>query len=171
MERYFNIPEIFQYRIIDTDIIPFLPEVTEMCRDNLCGRYGRSWTCPPAIDPTKLQKEIKSYKNACVFTCKHEIEDSFDFEGMMDAQRATMDVLWDVVARLERDGVKFKALGCGSCTLCEKCTYPDPPCRFPNRALPSLEACGLSVVKLAKLTGINYTNGANTVTYFCMILW
>ncbi|MBR6781391.1 MAG: DUF2284 domain-containing protein, partial [Clostridia bacterium] len=65
----------------------------------------------------------------------------------------------------------FQAMGCGSCDLCEKCTYPDAPCRFPDRALTSVEANGIQVIELAKNIGINYNNGENTVTYFSMILF
>ena len=64
-----------------------------------------------------------------------------------------------------------QALGCEGCDICEKCTYPDAPCRFPEKAIPSIEACGISVVELSKLIGLNYNNGPCTVTYFCMILF
>ena len=56
------------------------------------------------------------------------------------------------------------------CDLCDKCTYPDAPCRFPNRAHGSLEGYGIFVSEIAKIAGINYINGANTVTYFGAVI-
>ena len=32
-----------------------------------------------------------------------------------------------------------------SCGICKTCTYPDAPCRFPDRARRSMEACGIDV--------------------------
>ena len=74
-----------------------------------------------------------------------------------------------VLGLLENEKEPFELLGAGSCSLCEKCTYPDAPCRFPQKAKRSMEACGIDVVSLSKSCGINYTNGANTVTYFSVI--
>ena len=54
--------------------------------------------------------------------------------------------------------------GCGLCPVCAKKT--DEPCRFPDLAMSSLEAYGIYVSKMAEAAGMNYINGANTVTYF-----
>ena len=143
-----------------------------MCRANQCGKYATCWTCPPGVgELSELKEKILKRKNAVVFSCKHELEDCFDFEGMTEGQKKSRKILDDIMEHLKADGVDFMALGCEGCTLCEKCTYPDSPCRFPDKAIPSVEACGISVVDLAKKTGINYNNGANTVTYFCIILY
>ena len=80
-------------------------------------------------------------------------------------------VLQNITEKLRADGVRFMALGCEGCGICEKCTYPDSPCRFPEKAIPSVEACGINVVEFSRKIGINYNNGADTVTYFCVILW
>ena len=59
-------------------------------------------------------------------------------------------------------------LGAGSCNICKICAFPEP-CRFPEKAKTSVEACGINVVSLAKTAKINYTNGENTVTYFSVV--
>lgn len=172
IEKYLNNPEISQYKLIDSSDIPFSQAVVDMCKANRCGKYGTCWTCPPGVGALEeLERKIKSYKTACVFTCKYDLEDSFDFEGMVEGQKSAKIVLRSIIDNLNADGEKFMALGCEGCGLCEKCTYPDAPCRFPEKAVPSVEACGINVVELAKKSGINYNNGANTVTYFCVILF
>jgi predicted metal-binding protein len=171
IEKYLSNPEIFQYKLIETNEIPFSQAVIDMCKANRCGKYGTCWTCPPGVgNLDELESKIKSYKTACVFTCKYDLEDSFDFEGMIEGQKSAKRVLQNIIEQLQADGEKFMALGCEGCGLCEKCTYPDAPCRFPEKAVPSVEACGINVVELAKKSGINYNNGADTVTYFCVIL-
>ena len=172
IEKYFTNPLIFQHKLISPADIPFSEEVVNMCKANQCGKYGPCWTCPPGVgDIKKLEEKIKSYANAVVFTCKYQLEDCFDFEGMTDGHKQTKAVLAEVTDSLRADGIKFLALGCEGCSLCEKCTYPNAPCRFPEKMVVSVEACGINVVELAKNTGINYNNGAQTVTYFCIILF
>jgi len=57
----------------------------QLCEANTCGLYGRNYMCPPSIGELDACKgEILSYKQALVVETIHELEDSFDFEGMMD---------------------------------------------------------------------------------------
>lgn len=171
MEKYLP-DEIFQYKVIKSEEIPFSEEVIKACRENRCGRYATCWTCPPGVGTQpELEKKIKAFEQAMVFTCKYDLEDSFDFEGMMDGMKATAAILRKITEQLKEAQIPHMALGCEGCGLCEKCTYPDAPCRFPDKALPSVEACGIHVVNLARLIGINYNNGPDTVTYFCIILF
>jgi len=170
--KYIEKAEIWQYKVISSAELPFSEEVVRMCRANTCGKYGTCWTCPPGVgELPELEKKIKSFEKACVFSNKYDIEDSFDFEGMMEGGKKARKVLDDILNEMRKNGETFMALGCEGCHLCEKCTYPHSPCRFPEKAIPSVEACGINVVELAKNTGIKYNNGANTVTYFCVILF
>ena len=60
----------------------------------------------------------------------------------------------------------------GGCGLCPTCAQADgEPCRFPDRALSSLEAYGIDVYNTSKSTELKYVNGPDTVTYFGMILF
>ena len=172
VKEYLDRPDIFEYRVAPTAEIPFSPAVPEACRSNACGRYGKTWTCPPGVgEPEALERKIRSWPLAAVFTCKYGIEDSFDFEGMRAGQKEAKRVFRDVTEKLRAAGERFLAFGNEGCDLCEACTYPDAPCRHPDRAAPSIEACGVNVMALAKRIGLGYNNGPNTVTYFCMILF
>ena len=172
IEPYLSRPEIHEYKVISTQAIPFSPAVAEACARNACGRYGKKWTCPPGVGTLEeLERKIKARPYAAVFTCKYDIEDSFDFEGMREGQKQAKRVFRAVTDEMRAAGESFLALGNEGCELCESCTYPDAPCRFPDRASPSVEACGINVMQLAKEIGIKYNNGPNTVTYFSMILF
>ncbi len=168
LEAYFQSPEITEYRVIPVSDIPFSEAVLDACRANRCGCYGTRWTCPPGTDG--MEERIKRYRTAVVFSRKHDLEDSFDFEGMTEGMQRARDLLADIRASLDRDGVAHMALGCEGCSLCETCTYPDAPCRHPDRATPSVEACGIHVVELSRKIGMKYNNGPDTVTYFCIVL-
>ena len=171
MEKYIKNKNVFQYKIIPSSQIPFSQAVADACKANLCGKYGTCYTCPPAVGFWKdLETKVKGYSKALVYSCKYSLEDSFDFEGMVYGAATTQNILREIVEELKSDNQDFMVLGCEGCNLCEKCGYPDTPCRFPDKAVPSVEACGIDVVALAKNIGINYNNGPNTVTYFNIFL-
>lgn len=163
---------IWEHAFIAPMEIPFSADVRAACEVNYCGRYGKCWTCPPgAGDWQVLRDHFRSYEHAFVFTTCHAIEDSFDFEGMDEARRLH-DKLDETLLNYIADLPEPRELaGAGSCSLCEKCTYPDAPCRQPTRARRSMEACGMDVVALSRETGIHYINGADTVTYFSVLFW
>lgn len=162
---------VFQHAVLKTSDIPFSAEVLKACEANMCGYYGKSWTCPPGVgEPKQIKNEILKFKTALVFTHFEEIEDSFDFEGMQRAGQRADKILRKVVSMLKKEGVSHIPLGTGACRLCEKCLYPEP-CRYPEEMIVSVEACGINVVRLAADCGINYHNGPNTVTYFCMVIY
>ncbi len=160
----------WQSACIPTSEIMFSESVVKACEANYCGKYNSTWTCPPAAgNLEELRDKYSSYRYAYVFTTKHEIEDCFDVEGMFLAKKEhekTEESLWPLLA-----SENCEILGAGGCSICEKCTYPDAPCRFPSRARKSLEACGIDVTDLAKKCAINYINGENTVTYFSVIFF
>lgn len=172
IEKLLNHKGIFQSAYISPRSIVFSDEVRKMCEMNSCGRYGKCWSCPPGVGNVEdLRNEINTYNNAFVFTHMGKIEDSFDFECMTAIGDESKQVLRDIMKNLNDAGVKYKALGCGSCSICEKCTYPENSCRFPDKAIASVEAVGIDVTQLASFCGINYHNGEKTVTYFNMILY
>lgn len=160
-----------EYAFVCSAAIPFSADVRRACEVNLCGRYGKSWTCPPGAGEWEaLRDAYRQYPNALVYSTCHPIEDSFDFEGMEDGRQAH-DAQDEALLDLLGESASVVLLGAGSCTLCESCTYPHAPCRQPQRARRSMEACGIDVVALSRALGMRYMNGANTVTYFSVLFY
>lgn len=162
--------EFWQYAVVNSEDVSFEQAVLDACHQNYCGRYGKSWTCPPGGgDPAVIQAKLKEYGSVFIFTTKTDIEDSFDIEGMSAAHK-----IHDGLTRRVHDfcsAYDCILLGAGSCTFCEKCTYPDAPCRFPDKAIRSVESVGINVMALSRKAGINYINGQNTVTYFSAVFF
>lgn len=154
---------------INVSEISFYPELREACKQNHCGNYGRNWTCPPNIGEIhQLISKLKTYQKAIVFQTITEIEDSYDFEGMMLAGQKHHSVIKSIQdILLTAQSTNTLILGAGGCPLCPTCALVDQkPCRHPSRAIASLEAHGIHVAKLAESAQMNYINGINTVTYF-----
>ena len=157
---------IHQWAVVEVKDIEFSEEVVAACRANYCGNYNKSWMCPPHVGTLEeLKSRYTAYRYAFVFTTRHEVEDSFDIEGMF-AARLVHDEVEDLIRPCLPENARV--LGAGGCNVCKQCAYPEP-CRFPEKAKSSVEACGINVVSLAKTAKINYTNGENTVTYFSVV--
>ncbi|MDR2296606.1 MAG: DUF2284 domain-containing protein [Clostridiales Family XIII bacterium] len=158
---------------IDVRILTYEREVRAMCEMNSCGRYGRSWNCPPQVGSIEdLEAKCGAYQNGILMNTVTALEDSFDFEGMMAAGAALNRILAeaDGIAAREFRLDDYLLLGAGSCNACKTCAYPEP-CRHPNKVYIPIEACGVNVVRLAKNTGFRYNNGPDTVTFFGLLLF
>ena len=146
----------------------------EQCAANACGVYGKCWMCPPDIgDIDELIAQVKSYKRGLLYQSIFTLEDSFDFEGMSDAKKNTVKIALALRELFSKSDIsRVLHLGAGGCGVCEVCSKRiGEDCRFPELALPSLEAYGVNVSELAKSAGMKYINGQNTVTYFGCVLF
>ena len=160
--------------VIGQDAIVLNAEFRAMCEANRCGIYGRCYTCPPDVGPVdELMARVRGYDRGLFYQTIHPLEDSFDIEGMTAAKKDFMQVGQRLLDALEpvlgKDALHLSGGGCGLCEQCAKIT--NEPCRHPGRALPSLESYGMDVFNTSKHTPLKYINGANTITYFGMVLF
>jgi predicted metal-binding protein len=152
----------FQAGAVSTAEIPFDGEVRALCEKNSCRNYGKTWACPPAVGSLQACEDFcLRYDFMFVFTKKYDLEDSFDFEGMREGLLAFKNLCDRVASAFPG----LPVLSNEGCHRCDVCTYPDAPCRFPDKLLPALEGFGILVGALAKKAGVNYINGQeHTVT-------
>ncbi len=153
---------------IEVSRIPFRMEFRAMCEANRCGKYDKSWMCPPQVGPIEeVIAEAQKRKTAFVFQTIWDIRSSLDIKGMKAAGLKHGEVTVRLAEKMKAELDNPLILGAGACPVCGVCAkVEDQPCRFPDMALASHEAHGISVSELAKLCGLKYVNGTNTITYF-----
>ncbi len=172
MDKLFSDNRINESAIVDVSSIVFNEKFREYCRADVCGRFGKTWNCPPAVGEfEKCKNHALSFDKAFVFTHTGEISDFSDMTAMNRLRDETMEMLSDISAKLREKEIRFQPLGCGSCNDCEKCTYPDAPCRYPEKAVPPVESYGIDVKTLADANGMTYYADSGIVTFFCIILY
>jgi predicted metal-binding protein len=160
--------------VIETKSLVLDRAFRDMCARNACGMYGKCHMCPPDVgDVEVLMAEVGKYDYALVYQTVTALEDSFDFEGMIAAKKRTYPLAQGLRQIFSDAGiVRVLHLGAGGCGVCKVCAKKtDEPCRFPEKAMPSLEAYGVNVSALAKAADMKYVNGQNTVTYFGAVLF
>ena len=152
--------------------LEFLQEVRDMCNADQCDRYGKSWSCPPACASLEeMRARVLEYEDGLLVQTVGEIEDSYDWEGIMDAgarHKANFGRLWD---ELDERFPSVLAMGAGACNLCASCTYPETPCRFPQRMSASMEASGLFVSKVCTDNDLKYNYGQDRIAFTSCFLY
>jgi len=151
---------------LDVSTLEFLQEVRDMCNAKQCNRYGTSWSCPPAcVSLEEMRERVMKHSEGLLVQTVGQLEDSYDWEGISETgtrHKANFVRMWDAV---EKDHPSVLAMGAGVCGLCDTCTYPNEPCRFPDRAAASMEACGLFVSKVCSDNGLAYNYGPDRIAF------
>ena len=151
---------------LDIATLKALPEIRKMCEVNTCGAYNTTWTCPPGCGTVEECAEIiKRYQNGILVQTVGDIEDSFDWEGITEVKETHRQRFLKGAGLMREKLDQVLPLGDGTCHNCETCTYPDEPCRFPERAIASMEAYGLFVSDVCRKNGILYNYGPDKMCY------
>lgn len=146
-------------------------EVRDMCVVDTCHSYNRSWSCPPACGSIEHFKEkLKGYDTGYLFQTVAEMDDAFDYEGIVRGGKEHARRLAALLDRIDEAEGDVLVLGAGACSLCETCTYPDTPCRYPHKTLVSMEAAGLVVSDVCALADIPAYHGKGTVAFCGCVL-
>lgn len=115
-----------------------------------CGGYGECLTCPPhSPTPETTRKVLRHYQKALLLRAEGQ-------RGEDEEERLRYRLNGAVVA-LERElflAGHHRAWGMtsGPCMLCKKCD-PEDRCRHPDKARPSMEACGIDVFTTVRQAG------------------
>lgn len=151
--------------------LEFMPQVREMCAADRCKSYGACWTCPPGCGTLEeAAARAAKYHRGILLQSTAELEDDFDVETMQETEQLQHQRFMTFVERVRQEYPNCLPMGTGTCTICAKCTYPDAPCRFPEKAIPSMEAYGLWVSKVCEQSGMSYYYGPGTITYSACVL-
>jgi predicted metal-binding protein len=104
-----------------------------------CGGYGSSLCCPPNTPTPELTRRTLDGYEAAILA--HFGQNAAVSESMASLERAAFL------------GGYYKALafGAGPCNLCKSC--PEEGCKHPDKARPSMEACGIDVFATARNNG------------------
>ena len=155
---------------LDPATIELKTEVRQMCQ--ACHQYEKRWSCPPGCgELDACRGRIAEYKQGILVQTVGQLEDDFDAEAMMETEASHKEHFTALRALLAQRGIPVLPLGAGCCTVCKDCTYPDNPCRFPEKCISSMEAFGMVVTEVCKANSMPYYHGKNTIAYTSCVLF
>lgn len=161
---------ICQYGFLKSEEIVFSEKVRYICRTE-CGRYGKSWSCPPAVGEVEAcRQRCLQYANALIFTTLAEVSDLSDMEETLATRFEHEKVVKSIREALKDMGEACFALSSESCARCTSCAYP-AACRYPETMLPCIESQGILVTAAAEACGIEYFYGGNVVTWYGVLFF
>ena len=157
---------------LDVDTIVLRQEVRDMCAANTCGKYDKCWSCPPGCGSLEeCREKLRGMTRGILVQTVGDVEDSFDLEGMAEVEAVHRERFARMYEMLRVSGGPVLALGAGCCTQCRECTYPQAPCRFPEKMISSMEAFGMLVLEVCKANGLSYYYGSDKMAYTgCFLL-
>jgi len=160
------------YAPLNLSTLNFMQEIRDMCNPEKCRNYNTSWSCPPACASLEEMRElVKNYTYGILVQTVGELEDSLDWEGIQETGARHKENFGKMRAALDKDHPVLLAMGAGRCEVCETCTYPHEPCRFPDKMEVSMEAGGLFVSKVCTDNDLAYNYGPNKIAFTsCFLL-
>lgn len=161
---------LFQYSFMKSEELTFSDRVRTICETE-CPRFGTTWACPPAVGPVETCKaRCLSYPELLMISTVTEVRDIADMDECLSTSKEHEAIAYEVAQLLKEQGCEVLVLSTESCSQCARCTYPDAPCRKPERMFPCVESHGILVTELCEKYGMEFFNG-NIVTWFSLLLF
>ena len=162
---------LYQYAFIDTDELVFSQRVRYICETE-CPMYNTTWACPPAVGSVDACRErVMAFEEGLLIATITEVSDIANIEETLATRADHEEITRQVLMMVRQQAAQTLTLSTEACAHCEHCTWPDAPCRFPDRMFPCVESHGILVTDLAEKHGIDFLAGGNVVTWFSLILY
>lgn len=165
--------EGFFAAVIPTEDIVVDYKFRKFCEDNLCGRYGANYSCPPDCGtPQEMHQKILSRNSALVLHKVFEIDSIQDKEAVLSAKNAINYGVLDFAQQIRDKGVDVIPLGYSGCPLCSPCKRSlNQPCAHPDKKISCLSAYCIDVAKLAERSEMEFCWSQDKLYLFGMVLF
>lgn len=145
-------------------------DVRAMCAADKCGAYNKNWTCPPVCGTlAECQEKMRGYKTGILLQSVGHMTKAVDSRCYRETERRHMQNFYAFAEEIRKQHQNALCLGAGGCRICQQCAYPDA-CRFPEKAMSSMEGYGLFVTEVCREAGVPYHYGERTITYTACVL-
>ncbi len=153
---------------VDTDRITFVPSFRPLCEENVCGKYGANYACPPDCGTVEeMARRILRYRRALVLQTMWDIRDPLDEKESKPAKRKHNRMTLEL---RKTAGLPALMVGAGGCDLCAPCAITEgKPCRYPEQRFSCMSAYCVFVRELCAHCGMEYDCGPGVVAFFSML--
>ena len=146
-------------------------DVRAMCAADQCGAYNKNWMCPPACGTIEAcQRRMRRFENGILLQSVGHLSKTIDSKCYRETERRHMRNFYAFAEEIRAHHPHALCLGAGGCRICKQCAYPEP-CRFPEKAVSSMEGYGLFVTQVCRDADVAYHHGERTITYTACVLF
>ena len=156
---------------LDPQVLEAREDVRAMCAADKCGAYGKNWTYPPAIGTVaECQERMGRYQRGILLQTVGRMQKDIDSKCYRETERRHLENFRTLAEEIWTEYPAALCLGAGGCRVCKVCAYPEA-CRFPDKAVSSMEGYGLFVTQVCRDAGARYHHGEKTITYTACVLF
>ena len=159
--------------VVGTEEIVFDPSFRPYCEENLCGKFGVNYACPPACGtPEEMKQRVLAHKKALVLQTIWDIADFSDNAAIKQAKGHHNKISIQLMKQLRENGVPGFFAGSGGRSLCTECALVrGEPCVFPDLQYSCMSAYCVFVKRLADSCGMEYNPGDGLIAFFGMYVY
>ena len=162
---------LYAYAFIDTAELTFAERVRYIC-EHECPMYNTTWACPPAVGTVdECRRRVMAFEEGLMFATITEVSDIANIEETLSTRAAHEAITRSITALVASRSAETLTLSTEACAHCAHCSYPDAPCRHPDRMYPCVESHGILVTDLAERHDIDFLAGNNLVTWFSLVFY
>ena len=90
--------------LVDTADVTFIPAFRPLCQENLCGKYGVNYACPPDCGTVEeMRRKLQSWPRALVMQTMWDIDDAMDERQPKPANKPGAEVGNDIAIKVRAD--------------------------------------------------------------------
>lgn len=163
--------EGFTSSIISPEQVPVNPKFRTYCEENICGRYGANYSCPPDCGSVEdLHKNILSEEKIMVVQTIWAINGYTDKSVLQNARDTHNTMTLRLKSKLEQLGYFGFCSGYNGCPLCSPCKrIENLPCAHPDMRISCMSAYCIDVAELAKRCSLEFAWSDSKLYLFGMI--
>ncbi len=153
--------------LMDTEDLVFLPNFRTLCEENMCGKYGVNYACPPDCGTVEeMRRKVLHWRQALVMQTMWDIADPLD-NGEIKPAKAQHNKMTRQL--IDRAGGQGLMIGVSGCSLCDPCAITTgEPCRFPELQYSCMSAYCIFVNKMAEHCHMDHKCVPGITTFFSM---
>ncbi len=144
--------------VVETTQIPFDQTLVKYCQENVCGRYGANYSCPPHCGTfDQMQQKILNCKQAVVVQSVFDGVSFDDKQAVALAKNTHNARLQQLLAFACANGSNAFVVGATGCEKCSPCALMlDQPCKYPDQVFSCTSAYSIDVAKLTRICNLSY---------------
>lgn len=149
-----------------------IEECRGYCKENICGNYGRSCTCPPRADPPEICIERLESFPKTMLVMKRYVVDLKNKDKVETCLSEMQQICRDIHVSLSGSNVRNLPLANGPCKYCANCSCDDEKgCRFPQFKVSSVSPYGIMINKYLESVGIPPEPVGDSITLYGFVLY
>lgn len=153
--------------VIHTEDLVFVPNFRALCEENLCGKYGVNYACPPDCGTVaQMREKVLHWRQALVLQTMWDIDDPLDHAQIKPVKAQHNQLTRQLIDKAGDPGLMIGASGC---SLCNPCAVTEgQPCRFPKLQYSCMSAYCIFVKDMAERCHMDYDCAPGITAFFSM---